>query len=740
MSTKAAFSLIAVLAIVAPVLAQPPGPPAPGGSSGAIAFVSDRDGDDYEVYTMNPDGSRVQQITDNDTADWYPAWSPDAAYLALGASMDGEDYEIVIMEADGANPSQITDNTFSDLDPAWASAETASESGGPPAPPGAGGMADARLVFVSERDGDQDIYLMESPDDEARALTDNATPDKDPVWAPDGMSVFYAGEDADGDFEIYVLALDDPGAAPRALTDNDAEDEEPAVSPTGRYVAFSSDREGSYDIYVLDIYTQSVRRLTEDPGYDISPAWSPKGEQIVFSSDRDGDYEIYVMDADGENLRQLTDNDASDLGPDWAPEGEEAEPEEEEPTEAPPLIVTATPVTGGSSAEEDDGACRVVNDDPGNVNVRSGPGTHYHIRGQLSPGEESPVTGYNGSWFRINYRGSEAWVANWVIASLGDCLGLVRVEAPPTPIPPTDEPTAVPPPPGDDGVRIDFWADSTSISPGDCTMLHWRTENIQAVFFEGTGVVGNGDEEVCPGSTTTYTLEVELRDGTTETRTVTVSVGAGAQPDLYIAGITLNPATPVEGEPVDVLVTVTNGGSAPVPATSYRVEWWASASAAGPECTWDVGSLGVGASHNLSCIYGGYPSWYASLTVQAVVDVNDTITEANEANNTYTNTISVSEAGLTAPVLVAPTNGTVLDHYPRTTTLQWQAVSGAASYMVEVQYDGGGWAPWKMENVTDTDYTFEFVGAQPGRWRVWAVAPDATEGPKSPWWTFEYTH
>ncbi len=109
--------------------------------------------------------------------------------------------------------------------------------------------------------------------------------------------------------------------------------------------------------------------------------------------------------------------------------------------------------------------------------------------------------------------------------------------------------------------------------------------------------------------------------------------------------------------------------------------------------------------------------------------------------------ISPTSSNLNTPTLISPINGTVFNHYPRETRLEWSAVPGAESYTVEIDiFDRNQWAsdfsgktyhivPW----LTTTSLTTYFVGAQPGRWRVWAVGPDGRESPKSDWWEFRYT-
>jgi hypothetical protein len=110
--------------------------------------------------------------------------------------------------------------------------------------------------------------------------------------------------------------------------------------------------------------------------------------------------------------------------------------------------------------------------------------------------------------------------------------------------------------------------------------------------------------------------------------------------------------------------------------------------------------------------------------------------------------VSSAPADLTQPVQLSPPTGSVFSASPRTTTLQWSAVAGAAKYGVEVDCyhcckrdqwcsDVGG----KMRTavVDGLTYTFAFPGAQPGRWRVWAIGPSGEAGPKSGWWEFRYT-
>jgi uncharacterized protein YraI len=98
---------------------------------------------------------------------------------------------------------------------------------------------------------------------------------------------------------------------------------------------------------------------------------------------------------------------------------------------------------------------------------------------------------------------------------------------------------------------------------------------------------------------------------------------------------------------------------------------------------------------------------------------------------------------LSAPRQIAPPDGSVFDFYPRTTTLEWSSVRGAASYQLEIEFSYPPDWQWSSDyisgqTVEDTSFTFDFVGAQPGRWRVTALDENGTPGAPSPWWGFEY--
>ncbi|MBU6998456.1 MAG: PD40 domain-containing protein, partial [Theionarchaea archaeon] len=99
-----------------------------------------------------------------------------------------------------------------------------------------------------------------------------------------GRIAFVSSRDCDWEIKI----MDSDGSNIRGLTDNFTYDSYPAWSLDGSMIAFVSDRDGNYEIYSMDNNGEQVERLTYDPASDVSPAWSPDGTKIAFVSDRDG--------------------------------------------------------------------------------------------------------------------------------------------------------------------------------------------------------------------------------------------------------------------------------------------------------------------------------------------------------------------------------------------------------------------------------------------------------------------
>jgi Tol biopolymer transport system component len=192
-----------------------------------------------------------------------------------------------------------------------------------PAVIGSGGSV---IAFQSDRDRQDEIYVMNADGSDQRLLISNQWAlDSMPAWSPDGTRIAFASRDRGKDFEICVVSAQQDLLVIQGeilkLTDNEFNDLHPTWSPDGRQIAFYSKRDFYNDIYVIDVAGTGEHQLTATQSNDKDPAWSPDGTLIAFVSNRENDNEIYVMNPDGSSQRALTENDSNEWSPAWSPDG-----------------------------------------------------------------------------------------------------------------------------------------------------------------------------------------------------------------------------------------------------------------------------------------------------------------------------------------------------------------------------------------------------------------------------------
>ena len=281
------------------------------GENGKIAFASNRttgegvsnpEGD-FEIFTMNPDGTGLQQLTENAALDFDPEWSSDGGKIAFESDRDRFS-DIFVMNSDGTGQTNVTNNLAFDRSATFA-------------PDG------DRIAFysnlgagVDNPTGDTEIFSVDLDGSGLVQLTNNTARDFFPDYGPDGKKISFV---SDRDFAPGIYRMNPDGTRQEKTSRGSGTVfASPGFSPDGKHIAFMSNREGGDDVYVMRANGSGQKRLTVNgPPTDSGPVFSPSGKQIAFQTNRDGNFEIYSMRADGTDVTNLTNDPAGDFTPDW---------------------------------------------------------------------------------------------------------------------------------------------------------------------------------------------------------------------------------------------------------------------------------------------------------------------------------------------------------------------------------------------------------------------------------------
>jgi TolB protein len=236
--------------------------------------------------------------------DYAPVWSPDGGQIAFVSERD-YNREVYVMNRDGGDVRNLSQHPDTDMSPTW------SPDGG-------------QIAFVSERDRLIQVYITDTARTTIRSVVGNFS--QSLIWSPDGRQMAYL---SGGD--IYLAATEclegllACGSGARNLTQNRYDDTLPSWSPDSQRIMFQSNRPKP-QVFVLDIACATGADACMD-GVQLSdrlqrqfmPAWSPDGERVVMISDDSGRLELYVLEVGTAGLQRLTNMRTQLYAPRWRP-------------------------------------------------------------------------------------------------------------------------------------------------------------------------------------------------------------------------------------------------------------------------------------------------------------------------------------------------------------------------------------------------------------------------------------
>jgi Tol biopolymer transport system component len=283
-----------------------------------VAFLSDRSGD-QEIYLMFNNGD-VEQLTKAKARTTDFDWSPDGQTIAFTSNIrGGESFEIYTIDVENKDQTDLMQGKLAGIWqlPRWSPTgekRLLVES--------LGGLPNALHWDVGVLDFEEDDLVVFNV---ANAAGEGEGQDREATWSPDGTQiVFHGGRVAwpRGAFDIVIadMTTKKPGVDQVLLTKHDAGDQRARWSRDGAKILFESNRDGDWEIFVMDADGENLKQLTENDETDRNAEWSKSS--IVFESKRDGDWEIYGMGLDGNDQTNLTNDPGKDANPLLSPNGE----------------------------------------------------------------------------------------------------------------------------------------------------------------------------------------------------------------------------------------------------------------------------------------------------------------------------------------------------------------------------------------------------------------------------------
>lgn len=272
-----------------------------GANVGCPARIAFTDGatNALEVYSANPDGTGVTNLSADASNDARPHWSTTGDLVAFESNRTGN-YEIFTVAAGGSIPRNITQHPDIDQRPAIS--------------------PDGTKIAFSRRSGaTSTLWVVDIDGSNARELSSLPCWATNPIsWSPDSTRIAFV---ANGVVHSVALA----GGTTNLCAGITGTCSNPAWSPDGAHVALTVYANANSEIYVVDANGSNPTNITNNAsGDDSAPSWSPDSTAIAFASTRNGQYEIFrtAYPVSGAPLRlTMHDNTINDFGPQWSADG-----------------------------------------------------------------------------------------------------------------------------------------------------------------------------------------------------------------------------------------------------------------------------------------------------------------------------------------------------------------------------------------------------------------------------------
>jgi TolB protein len=203
--------------------------------------------------------------------------------------------------------------------------------------------ANGKIAFTSDRDGNQEIYVMNNDGTSQVRLTNNTDIDSLPAFSPDGRKIAFISQKTSGDLNSNIKIMNADGTNQTELTPitynstySSEDNRSLSWSPDGSKIAFDD----AGEIFTVNVDGSNRTNLTNRSSVDIEPVWSPDGTRILFVSSRVGYRTMHTMKADGTDVRALpSDGEFWDTSPDWSPTGNKIVFVVDSESSIPPLYI-----------------------------------------------------------------------------------------------------------------------------------------------------------------------------------------------------------------------------------------------------------------------------------------------------------------------------------------------------------------------------------------------------------------